>query len=66
MRTHHKNENASRLVAEKVDGFDLVFVGHDHAGWNFKTKSPSGKEVLILGTTAGAQKYCCSKLCIKI
>ena len=50
-----KNENASRLVAEKVDGFDLVFVGHDHAGWNFKTKSPTGKEVLILGTTAGAQ-----------
>jgi len=51
----YKNENAARLVAEKVDGFDLIFVGHDHAGWNFKTKSPSGKEVLILGTTASAQ-----------
>ncbi|HEX7356663.1 MAG TPA: bifunctional UDP-sugar hydrolase/5'-nucleotidase [Ignavibacteriaceae bacterium] len=51
----YKNENASRLVAEKVDGFDLIFVGHDHAGWNFKTKSPSGKDVLILGTTAGAR-----------
>jgi 2',3'-cyclic-nucleotide 2'-phosphodiesterase/3'-nucleotidase len=51
----YKNENASRLVAEKVDGLDLVFVGHDHAGWNFKTKGPSGKDVLILGTTAGAR-----------
>ena len=51
----YKNENASRLVAEKVDGFDLIFVGHDHEGWNFKTKAPNGKEVLIIGTTAGAQ-----------
>jgi 2',3'-cyclic-nucleotide 2'-phosphodiesterase / 3'-nucleotidase len=51
----YKNENASRLVAENVDGLDLVFVGHDHAGWNFKTKGPSGKDVLILGTTAGAR-----------
>lgn len=51
----HKNENAARLVAEKVDGFDLIFVGHDHEGWNFNTKAPSGKEVLILGTTANAQ-----------
>ena len=50
-----RNENASRLVAEKVDGLDVVFVGHDHAGWNFKTKSPSGKDVLILGTTSGAR-----------
>ena len=51
----YKNENASRLVAEKVEGLDVVFVGHDHAGWNFKTKSPSGKDVLVLGTTAGAR-----------
>ena len=50
-----KNENASRLVAEKVDGFDVVFVGHDHTGWNIKTKNPAGKEVLILGTTSGAR-----------
>ncbi len=51
----YKNENASRLVAEKVDGFDLIFVGHDHAGWNFKTKSPSSKEVLIVGPTSSAR-----------
>jgi 2',3'-cyclic-nucleotide 2'-phosphodiesterase / 3'-nucleotidase len=51
----YKNENASKLVAEKVSGFDIVFVGHDHAGWNFSTKNPSGKDVLILGTTSGAR-----------
>ncbi len=61
----YKNENASRLVAEKVDGFDLIFVGHDHAGWNFKTKSPSGKEVLILGTTAGAQNVAVANYTLK-
>ncbi|MFZ1279785.1 MAG: bifunctional UDP-sugar hydrolase/5'-nucleotidase, partial [Ignavibacteriaceae bacterium] len=61
----YKNENVSRLVAEKVDGFDLIFVGHDHAGWNFKTKSPSGKEVLILGTTAGAQNVAVANYTLK-
>lgn len=51
----YKNENASKLVAEKVPGFDIVFVGHDHAGWNFSTKNPEGQNVLVLGTTAGAR-----------
>jgi|WetSurMetagenome_2_1015567.scaffolds.fasta_scaffold10724_2 2',3'-cyclic-nucleotide 2'-phosphodiesterase / 3'-nucleotidase len=61
----YKNENAARLVAEKVDGFDVVFVGHDHAGWNFKTKSPSGKDVLILGTTAGARNVAVANYVLK-
>jgi 2',3'-cyclic-nucleotide 2'-phosphodiesterase/3'-nucleotidase len=51
----YKNENAAKLVAEKVDGFDLILVGHDHAGWNFKTRNPNGKEVLVLGTQASAK-----------
>ena len=61
----YKNENASRLVAEKVEGFDLIFVGHDHEGWNFKTKAPNGKEVLILGTTAGAQNVAVANYILK-
>lgn len=61
----YKNENASRLVAEKVDGFDLIFVGHDHEGWNFKIKAPNGKEVLILGTTAGAQNVTVASYTLK-
>jgi 2',3'-cyclic-nucleotide 2'-phosphodiesterase/3'-nucleotidase len=59
------NENASRLVAEKVDGLDLVFVGHDHAGWNFKTKGPSGGNVLVLGTTAGARNVAVANYVLK-
>ncbi|AFH50817.1 5'-Nucleotidase-like esterase [Ignavibacterium album JCM 16511] len=53
--TTYKNENASKLIAEKVVGFDVIFVGHDHEGWNFKTRNPNGKEVLVLGTQAGAR-----------
>ncbi|MBU2494098.1 MAG: bifunctional metallophosphatase/5'-nucleotidase [Bacteroidetes bacterium] len=45
----YKNENAAQLVAEQVPGFDVVFVGHDHAGWNKFVKDETGKEVLILG-----------------
>ncbi len=50
-----KNENASRLVAEEVPGFDVVFVGHDHHGWNFTVKNSEGKNVLILGTINAAR-----------
>lgn len=57
----NKNENASQLVAENVDGFDIIFVGHDHQGWSGlgydenakqktkEVKSPSGKIVPIFG-----------------
>jgi 2',3'-cyclic-nucleotide 2'-phosphodiesterase/3'-nucleotidase len=51
----YKNENASRLVAEQVPGFDVVFVGHDHAGWNFKTINEDGDSVLIVGPTSRAR-----------
>jgi 2',3'-cyclic-nucleotide 2'-phosphodiesterase/3'-nucleotidase len=50
-----RNENAAQLVAEKVPGFDVVFVGHDHHGWNYKVKDPDGKEVLILGTLGSSR-----------
>ena len=48
----YKNENASKLVAQQVPGFDVVFVGHDHADWNFKTTNINGDSVLIVGTMA--------------
>ena len=51
----YKNENASQLVAEKVPGFDVVFVGHDHAGWNFKVENSEGDSVLILGPLSKAK-----------
>ncbi|PKL25994.1 MAG: bifunctional metallophosphatase/5'-nucleotidase [Spirochaetae bacterium HGW-Spirochaetae-3] len=60
------NESASQLVVERVAGFDFIFVGHDHAGWEGKgydpatksksvdVKDPSGKIVPIYGGLAGA------------
>ena len=44
-----RNENASELVAKQVPGFDVVFVGHDHHGWNYTVENSAGKNVLILG-----------------
>ena len=51
----YKNENASQLVAEQVIGFDVVFVGHDHVGWNFKIESSDGDSVLIVGPLSRAK-----------
>ena len=63
----YKNENASQLVAQEVDGFDIIFVGHDHQGWNGKgydeitkqktkdVKSPSDKIVPIYGGVNAAR-----------
>jgi 2',3'-cyclic-nucleotide 2'-phosphodiesterase/3'-nucleotidase len=51
----YRNENASELVAQQVPGFDAVFVGHDHTGWNFKTTNIYGDSVLIVGTRARAK-----------
>jgi 2',3'-cyclic-nucleotide 2'-phosphodiesterase/3'-nucleotidase len=54
------NENAAQLVAEQVPGFDFIFVGHDHQGWDGKgwdpvakakkdVFGPTGKKVYIVG-----------------
>jgi len=51
----YRNENASELVAERVPGFDVVFVGHDHHGWNKWVTNSAGKKVLILGATSSAR-----------
>lgn len=61
------NENASQLVAQKVPGFDLIFVGHDHSGWDgmgwdpaakkkVEVKDPNGKTVYIYGALNAARK----------
>ena len=57
-----KNENASKLVAEQVPGFDVVFVGHDHHGWNEKFTNWAGKEVLLLGPTSSARNVAVAEI----
>jgi 2',3'-cyclic-nucleotide 2'-phosphodiesterase/3'-nucleotidase len=51
----YKNENASQLVAEQVPGFDVIFVGHDHAGWNYQVTNSEEDTVLILGALSRAK-----------
>jgi 2',3'-cyclic-nucleotide 2'-phosphodiesterase/3'-nucleotidase len=51
----YRNENAAQLVAEQVPGFDVVFVGHDHSGWNYKIINEAGDSVLILGPLSRAK-----------
>lgn len=60
-----KNENASQLVAEQVLGFDIVFVGHDHQGWNFSVKNPEKREVYILGPPSNARKVAVAMVYLK-
>lgn len=61
------NENASQVVAEKVPGFDIIFAGHDHQGWDGQgwdpaakkkvdVKGPDGKTVYIYGALNAARK----------
>ena len=44
----YMNENASVLVAERVPGFDIIFIGHDHDTYNAFVKDPAGNDVLVL------------------
>lgn len=60
------NENASKLVAEQVPGFDVVFVGHDHRGWNEKLTNWAGNEVLLLGPTAHAENFAVAELTLTL
>ena len=49
------NENASVLVAQQVEGFDALLVGHDHKIHQTTVKSPSGKDVPLLDAGTGAR-----------
>ncbi len=55
--SNYGDENASNLVAQKVKGFDVVFVGHDHHGWNFKIQNDFGDSVLVIGGTSSARTF---------
>ena len=52
--TIYLNENASKLVAQNVPGFDIIYVGHDHEGWDTTITNSAGAEVLLLGPRGGA------------
>ena len=56
------NENGAELVAQQVPGFDVVFVGHDHQGWNKTITNDAGQTVLILGGLNSARTIAVANL----
>ena len=53
--TTPRNENACKLVAQQVPGFDIIFVGHDHKTWDFYEVNNQGDSVLVMGPTNSAR-----------
>lgn len=50
-----KNENASVLVAERVNGIDAILVGHDHKYYCKNHKNPAGEDVLVCDANTAAR-----------
>jgi len=57
-----KNENASKLVAKEVPGFDIVFAGHDHREYNVFVKNTLGNDVLLLDPGSHARKVAVAEI----
>ncbi|MDZ7739038.1 MAG: bifunctional UDP-sugar hydrolase/5'-nucleotidase [Bacteroidales bacterium] len=56
------NNNASIAVAEKVKGFDIIFIGHDHDIINEYIINSSGDSVLILDSGSRARYAAAAKV----
>ena len=50
------HENATRMVAEQVPGFDLICYGHDHQPAVNYLKNPFGKTVVTMGPTSQGRR----------
>ncbi|SFB73909.1 2',3'-cyclic-nucleotide 2'-phosphodiesterase / 3'-nucleotidase [Brevinema andersonii] len=48
-KREYMGENVSLYTALNVDGFDIIFKGHDHLTHLTNVISPSGKPVVVLG-----------------
>ncbi len=53
----HEGIEFVKPVAESVNGFDIIFTGHDHSNSKLTVKSPEGKEVLIVGASDSGKAF---------
>lgn len=49
-------ENATKMVAEQVPGFDLICYGHDHRASAYYVKNPNGDDVIVMGPTSQGKR----------
>lgn len=56
------NTNASLAVAENIDGFDIIFIGHDHDIMNKYVINSAGDSVLILDGGSRARNAAAAKV----
>lgn len=61
----HEGIEISKEIAEKVDGFDIIFTGHDHLEHNLTVTALSGKKVLILGSQDRADSFVKAQIVIR-
>jgi 2',3'-cyclic-nucleotide 2'-phosphodiesterase / 3'-nucleotidase len=53
----HEGMEFVKPVAESLNGFDIIFTGHDHMNHKLTVRSPEGKEVLILGASDSGKSF---------
>lgn len=57
-------EHASRVIAQRVAGFDIVFTGHDHRRWNEFVPNLSEGFTLLLGGGSNARNLAVADITI--
>ncbi len=62
----YKNENATKLIAEQIEGFDVIIGGHDHQLYKEWVTNPKGKKVLVIDPKNSAQYLADIKLVIDL
>ncbi|MGG6544819.1 UNVERIFIED_CONTAM: bifunctional metallophosphatase/5'-nucleotidase [Prevotella sp. 15_C9] len=58
-------EDASKIVAEQVPGFDVVFFGHDHTPRNMTITNRDGKKVICLDPANNAKKVAVATITLR-
>ena len=65
IKTAEYDEDASQRVAKEVEGFDVIFFGHDHTPHSSIEKNIAGKDVICLDPANNAQRVAMATLTLK-
>lgn len=65
IKTPEYMEDASKMIAEQVAGFDVIFFGHDHTTRNATVTNSEGKQVICLNPANNALKVGVATITLK-